>query len=162
MRTFGKIVVVLGLVLVLGMPVFAQDVKSASATLGITGTMKYITAVSLKNTTSSFDLYSVSGYVALTTLTAICNSPLGYAIKISSANEGYVSMDTDNKVKYSLKIDSTVLNPTSTAAIIAEAGSKTAKAGTDSNLLIQFENAGTDFIAAGSYTDTLTISVVAK
>lgn len=131
--------------------------SASAATLDISGTVAAQCSVSVTDLGVSLDLVNGETARNIATISETCNDPNGYVVSFSSS-DGQLNGPTGYDVGYSINYD------TLSAADLGAATQSVAHAApawNNSNTL-QANLAGNSQLAAGTYTDTITISIAGQ
>lgn len=161
-----KVFLAIGLVLMMAVPVFAAD----SATLNLSATMPAVKEITVEAAAVNplADLSTLTSQtVTIANLISKCNSKVGFKIFVQSDKGGYLKTgDGLSSIAYTLQYGTsgTAVTPGTTKVQLVAVSGKTTKAGASESLNATLANFGdTDyFYDAGTYTDTLTISIEAQ
>ena len=153
-----SVAAILGLV---GMNAYA----ASSADLTLTGSVEQDCSVSLDTASYTIDLINGEADSSVATVTEVCNDADGYVISFSSFNGGFMQNDdnADEKKNYSISYGS------GTGSIDGESLSESQSVAyntfTASNpvaLRMTLPSHGTGVLAAGTWSDTITVSIAAQ
>ncbi|MCX8107867.1 MAG: hypothetical protein N3G20_03595 [Verrucomicrobiae bacterium] len=150
-----------------------------AATSAFADTQGSITIQGTVQEKTSISVQPVSGYnnlnleqgatdLVVATVTEVCNYPRGYTVTLKSQNaesrqaylQGY-SLENTDRIPYSIKYGNSVVNLDDQGeAKVTDANGKTPKNGVTRQVKITFS--GGDWLAADTYSDTLTFTIAAK
>jgi len=131
----------------------------AASSVPIKGKMETICFVQVKQTnTNSIDLTKGATSLAVATVGEKCNLSNGFKISITSANAGSLVDTAGNKVPYTIRYDNSGTRALTTATVLTRtAAQRTVSTKTFSVTVPAKTNA-----IAGSYADTITVSIAAR
>jgi hypothetical protein len=119
----------------------------------------------IQNASVPFSITDGSNNVALGTFTAKSNYK-NWSIKVSSANNGVLSLGAGETISYTFKLMNGVTALTNlngvaltTAGITQSFTSRTAKAGLVLDASITYDYTGLNYAETGTYTDTVTVTI---
>ncbi len=151
------VLVALFAVAVFGMA-FAQTTKTGS--VAISGSVAETFTLTVPGTYSgtiangsTAETWSIGNVV-------VTSNVKNWTISVSSGNGGYLvlSGDTTEKIAYTMTLGSLVTDQSLASAWTSTAQSRTAKGGNTYGLSVKF-GPSTDFYQAGTYSDTLTVTI---
>lgn len=139
----------------------------ATATLTISGTVAPINTIAIASQTgyNTLNLAASATAQLVGIATETSNDRLGYKVTLSSANAGTTAQaffkgaiagntDTEN---YSISYGGTAVTLASGSAVVSSTTGRTVAAGVTKNINVTFAGA---WLAADTYSDTLTLSIV--
>ncbi len=131
--------------------------SASAATLDISGTVAAQCSVSVTDLGVSLDLVNGETSRNVASISETCNDPNGYTVSFSSA-DGQLNGPTGFDEGYTINYD------TLSAADLAAAAQSVAHAAPawNSSNNLQVNLAGNSQLAAGTYTDTITISIAGQ
>ena len=112
---------------------------------------------------SSLNLGAAATDLFVASVNETCNGPIGYTVTVQSANSSSLEPlgSSPDSVPFTFKYDGSAANLSGGGAVtITNANLPTGAAGVDKSVEISYANPG--FIAADTYTDTLTFTIAAK
>lgn len=136
--------------------ILSVPMTAAAATLDISGTVAAQCAVSVTDLGASLDLVNGETSRNVASISETCNDPDGFTVSFSSSDaklNGPTGYDVDYTVNYDT-LAAQSLN-------VAQSVSRNAPAW-DSAHNLQVNLTGNSQLAAGSYTDTITISIAGQ
>ena len=138
---------------------------ASSGDLDLSGTVatQCDVTVTATATAANLDLSTAGVSVNVGSVNETCNDPDGYTVTAQSANSSVLSpigTSTDS-VPYTFDYDATTFDLSGGGAVtVTDVNAATGAAGVDRTVTIDFAAPG--FIAADTYTDTLTFTIAAK
>lgn len=133
-----------------------------NGTVGLTGTVAETFTLTvpsafsqaMDDTANAVNTWSV-GNVGVT------SNVKSWTITVGSTNSGYLlnSVDNTEKVQYSMSLGSLATDQSLSSAWTSAAQARTAKGGNTYALSIKFTAAANSYWQAGTYTDTLTLTI---
>ncbi len=131
--------------------------SASAATLNISGTVAAQCSVSVTDLGVSLDLVNGETARNVASISETCNDPDGYTVSFSST-DGQLNGPTGFDEGYTINYD------TLSTADLAAAAQSVAHAAPawDSSNNLQINLAGNSQLAAGAYTDTITISIAGQ
>lgn len=150
------------LVALFALAVFGVAFAATTGTVGVTGTVADQFSLTLPTAFSSAmdDGASAANNWSIGDVTVVSNFK-NWTISVASANNGDLvhSVDATEKVAYTFSLGTLVSAQGLTTAWTSAAQARTAKAGNTYALGISFTAGATSFWQAGTYNDTLTITI---
>lgn len=129
---------------------------AAAATIDISGTVAAQCSVSVTDLGASLDLVNGETSKNVASISETCNDPDGFTVSFSSS-DAKLNGPTGYDVDYTINYDTLAAQSLDTAQSV----SRSAPAWDSSNNL-QVNLAGNAQLAAGTYTDTITISIAGQ
>jgi len=131
--------------------------SASAATLDISGTVAAQCSVTVTDLAVSLDLVSGENNKKVANISETCNDPDGYTVSFSST-DGLLNGPTGFDEGYTISYD------TLSAVDLATGTQSVAHAAPawDSSNFLKVSLAGNSQLAAGSYTDTITISIAGQ
>ena len=134
----------------------APATAATSGTVKLQGTVALNCTVAVTDLNQSLNLVSGESARQVGEVKETCNSGTGYSISISSANGGVLKNENSGSVRYQVAYDGQA-NYLTTALAVPRA---TAQFGKTIPLTVSLD--GSANAIAGSYSDTVTITIAAK
>jgi hypothetical protein len=98
----------------------------------------------------------------VTNLEISCNSSSGYQIKLRSLNQSNLEDASSNQIVYNFKYNNTVVDLSGTLDVVVEDTAAATTGAENRSLHISVGAVALDGKPSGTYTDTITFSIVAK
>lgn len=136
--------------------IFSMPMTAAAATIDISGTVAAQCSVSVTDLGASLDLVNGETSKNVASISETCNDPDGFTVSFSSS-DAKLNGPTGYDVDYTINYDTLAAQSLATAQSV----SRSAPAWDSSNNL-QINLAGNAQLAAGTYTDTITISIAGQ
>lgn len=156
----NKNVLSIAIVSILGFAAINAN-AATSADLTLTGSVAQDCSVSLDTASYTVDLLNGESDSTVATVTEVCNDADGYSISFSSANSGILQNDDNASeqkgytISYGNGISSQSLSQTRSVSY------STYTAGNSVPLRMNLSAHGTGVLAAGTWSDTVTVSISA-
>lgn len=135
-----------------------------SGTIQLSGSISQVTGLLIESTSgaTNLDLSSNTSNLKVAEVTEMNNALAGYTVTLSSLNIGKLKHATsDDYVEYTLKYNNSAVNLSETATV-TDQGEQRKGVNIAKDVKISYTGQNTDEMAAGSYTDTLTLQIQAK
>lgn len=134
---------------------------ATSADLTLTGTVAQDCSVSLDTASYTVDLVSGESDSTVATITEICNDADGYTISFSSANSGVLQNDDNagEQKAYTISYGTGISGQSLSQA--RSVSYSTYTAGNSVPLRMDLSAHGAGVLAAGTWSDTVTVSIAA-
>lgn len=137
----------------------ALAASSTQGTIALTGSVDFACTVSVQDAGATLDLVDGSSNVKVGTVTENCNNANGYTITLSSNNSGVMVDSSDSKATaaYTVSYDTAEGQSLTSPVTISHDGQAF-----DVSHDVTVSTPGNSKLVAGSYGDTITISILAN
>lgn len=147
----------LAVVTLLGGTLSAQ--AAANGSVALKGAMETICFVQINQTyTNSIDLVKGTSNLTVAKVGEKCNLGNGFKVSIISANGGSLTDASGNKVPYTINYDNSGTKSLSAAVVLTRTSAKRTVSTKNFNVTVPAKLEA----VAGSYADTITVSIAAR
>lgn len=147
----------------IAVPAFAQWNNTGS--LQLEGNMPVITELKVEDAGATLDLSQSETDVLVASVFERSNAVAGYTVSMTSTNDGELAHDGEGSgLSYTLSYGSDEVDLTAGSVTVTSSTSRTPAAGDEKEVLVSHGSGGADgeFLADGTYQDTLTFEIVAQ
>lgn len=147
---------------------------SAAATTGsiaISGSVPAIIEITVtsESVAQNLPLTQTVSDLKVATVVERSNKKAGYTVVLESANAkasgsssaSLKSTETNDALPYSIKYNGNAVSLTGGSAVVSDASAKTAAVGVSKELTVSF-NGADNFLDESTYSDTMTLTIIAK
>jgi spore coat protein U-like protein len=135
---------------------------ATTANISLSGTVVASISVAVDNTSYDFGDPATTSLVdqQVAAITVNSNASAGYTLNLTNTNGSFALVNGANSVAYSLKYNSVALTYGATVQLETDDGSGGSTTNSSKDLKVSLTADNT--LPAGSYTDTLTLTIVAN
>lgn len=138
---------------------FSAQAAVANGNVALKGAMETICFVQINQTyTNSIDLVKGTGSLTIAKVGEKCNLGNGFTVMVQSANGGSLVDTSGNKVPYTIRYDNSGDKSLAAPVVLTRTSAKRTVSTKNFNVKVP---AKADAVA-GSYTDTITVSIAAR
>lgn len=134
---------------------------ATSGTLTLSGTIATVVSVAITPQVgyNALNLAANATNQVVASVNESSNNPLGYKVKLSSANAGKL-VNGSNQFTYTARYDSVAVTLSTTPQVVTNVASQSSTVSVNKNVDVSFT--GSSSLMAGTYTDTLTVAIEAN
>lgn len=150
--------------IILGLLVSAVSFAATTGSITISGSIPAATAIVVTPVTgyNALDLTTTAVDTQVATVREINNTPNGYLIKLTSQNAGALKNGTLGNVSYTAKYNASTVTLSSTAQTIVTSPASNSVVNVLKNFTVSYTGQAADTLMQGTYSDTLTFTIIAN